>query len=97
MILKFLLLISVFQLILCFLIDKLKFRSGKRLLLIGLVIGNVFIFPRFFYPEPSPEKVNCGLPILGISLAFWVLGNAMALFVHVFYTVLKNAYPKIIN
>ncbi|PSR56161.1 hypothetical protein AHMF7605_22975 [Adhaeribacter arboris] len=90
MILNFIILISVSQLLLYLIIDKLNFRYGKVLILTLILVGHFFIFPKYFYPEPNSDGVNCGMPVLGITFAFWVFGSAITLLVHSIYSFIKN-------
>ena len=38
--------------------------------------------PPHFYPEPSPDGVNCGMPVLGVNMAFWFIGGFFVFITH---------------
>lgn len=51
----------------------------------------IFILPSFFYPPPPPEgKYVCGMPILGITLAFWIFGSGSALITYLACSMMKK-------
>lgn len=70
--------------------EKMKFKHGKTLLFLLILIGYFFIFPRFFYPEPDPNGINCGMPIMGITLAFWVIGGGVTIIAHIIYYIISK-------
>jgi len=78
-------LISIFQVCLYLASEKTGFRYGKAITLLVVLTGYFFVFPRFFYPEPKPNGMNCGLPLVAVTLAFWVFGGGAAIFVHTLY------------
>ena len=85
MILVFIIAISILQLISYYLLDRYKIKIPSYVILIIVLVGHLFVFPQFFYPELNPEGVNCGLPILGITLAFWFFGIISAAFAHIIW------------
>jgi len=90
MILIFIILISIGQVLIYLITDRFKFKYGKALMLTLILLGHFIIFPKYFIPEPGINKFDCGLPILGITLAFWIVGNAITLLTHIFYSVVKK-------
>lgn len=87
MILLFILGISVVQLAMYFLNDKYKTKLPNFVILLILLICYFLVFPGLFYPEPSPDGINCGLPILGITLAFWIFGTIAGIGTHIIWKV----------
>jgi len=85
MILPLIILISIFQTGLYLLSDKINLKHGKIIVFLSVLMGHFFVFPRFFHPDPDPNGINCGLPILGITLAFWILGGGATIVVHAIY------------
>ncbi len=75
MILLFIFGISIIQFGVYFLIDKYKINLPNFLILLIILIGYFFAFPRLFYPEPRTDRINCGIPLLGITLGFWIFGT----------------------
>ncbi|HFA52103.1 MAG TPA: hypothetical protein ENJ95_24060 [Bacteroidetes bacterium] len=63
----------------------MNWKHGKTITFLMVLIGHLFIFPRFFYPEPDPNGINCGMPILGITLAFWIIGGGGTVIIHLLY------------
>lgn len=98
MILILIILVSIGQLGLYIILDKMNVKYGRVMVFLAVLIGYLFVFPSFFYPELDP-KDNCGLPILGINLAFWIIGGGAAILVHTIHYVIrklgkrKSEYP----
>jgi ABC-type Co2+ transport system permease subunit len=69
--------------------DKYRFGFGKTWILLLLLMGYIFVLPSYFYPESHPVG-NCGLPVMGIALAFWILGCGSALVIHFSYLGIRN-------
>jgi len=90
MILKVIILISICQVLLYLISDKLGLKHGRKLLLLIILIGYFFILPPFFYPEPNPNGNNCGMPTVGVTLAFWVIGGGMASVLHLVYYLIRK-------
>jgi hypothetical protein len=87
MILKLIILLSICQIVLYRLLDKLGFKYGKSMLFLVILIGHFVVFPPYFYPKPNPDRVACGLPVLGVMLAFWIFGAGVSTIIHVLYEV----------
>lgn len=85
MIYLFLVLVPAVQWGIYLFLDRNQFPFRKWMVLIALLIGHIFIFPRLFYPEYDSNGINCGMPILGIHLAFCIFGIPMTLLVHMIY------------
>ncbi|PKG42811.1 hypothetical protein [Psychroflexus sp. MES1-P1E] len=97
MILALILIISLFQLTFYFLTYRYKIRIPNFVILILVLIGYYFILPQFFYPKPRTDGINCGMPILGINLGFWIFGTIGALSSHIIWMFIKkkkNALEK---
>ena len=78
-------LISIAQLVLYMISNKLNVRHGRIIILVSILIGYVFLFPQYSFPIPNPDGVNCGMPILGINLAFWTFGVGLTSITHYIY------------
>jgi hypothetical protein len=85
MILLFIIAASILQLISYYLLDQYTIKVPSYVILILLLVGHLFLFPQFFYPEPNPNGPGCGMPILGITLAFWLFGTVAAVLSHFFW------------
>lgn len=97
MILLFILIISLVQLTCYYLTYRYKIKIPGFVFLVLVLIGYYFIFPHFFYPEPRTDGINCGMPILGITLGFWIFGTIGALSSHIIWIFIKkrkNALEK---
>lgn len=76
--------------------DRKKLFQWKYLLLIALLVLNCFVFPRFYYPEISPEAgMACGLSIVPIYFAFIVFGNGAAILLHLIYWLIRKLIRKV--
>ncbi|MDT0648416.1 hypothetical protein RM545_17120 [Zunongwangia sp. F260] len=91
MILLFIIAISFVQFGLYYLNRKYKTKLPNFVILVIILICYFFVFPGFFYPEPKTDGINCGLPIFGITFAFWIFGTIAALITHFGYKRLKKA------
>lgn len=76
--------ISIIQGFAYLVINRIGFKYGRILVLIVVFAGYLFFLPKLFYPKPDPNGVNCGMPILGITLGFWIFGGLSASFTHIF-------------
>ena len=89
MILLFITGISLLQLFLYYLNDKYKTKLSNFIILLIILIGYLFVFPQFFYPEPRKDGINCGMPILAITLAFWIFGTFAGVTTHLIWKIKK--------
>ncbi len=89
-ILTLIFLIAIGQIGLYLLWDKTNKKYGKSVIFLLILIAHFFIFPSYYYPEPKPGGINCGLPILGTTFAFWIVGGGATIIVHTLYYILKK-------
>jgi hypothetical protein len=94
MILIFIIGISFAQFGLYYLNEKSKTKAPTFIILSILLICNLFVFPRIFYPEPNPDGLNCGMPILGITLGFWIFGTIAGIVTHVVWKLQLRTSTK---
>ncbi len=94
MILLFIFGVSLIQIGLYYLNDKYKTGIPNFLILLVLLLGNFFVFPKLFYPEPRTDGIHCGMPILGILFAFWTFGTITLVAIHIFWRIKKNENIK---
>jgi hypothetical protein len=78
------------QLISYLLIDKYNAPKWKYLIFGLIMVGYIFIIPSFFFPDNPNNEPQCGMPLLGITLAFWILGCGTVIITHVFYLLIKR-------
>lgn len=76
------LLISFIQALLNLFAAALRFKPARYLILAIVLVAYFFILPQYFYPEPKPNRVNCGLPIFAINMGFWIFGSLAATLTH---------------
>lgn len=56
----------------------LMLNFGKRMAYMMLVLALLALWilvPPYFYPKFGPDEVNCGMPVLGVTLVFWLVGT----------------------
>lgn len=72
--LHLILLEAIVLLIWYFIMDAYPLRYGRRIITIIVVACNIFLFPKFFYPEQD-EEIRCGMPLLALNMLFCFVGN----------------------
>lgn len=81
-------LMAVLQLGLYYTMGRRNFPFDRTFVFLSILAGHVFIFPRFFYQNPATNcEVHCGLPILGITFAFWIFGGMTTIIIHLICSV----------
>ncbi|MCF6297698.1 MAG: hypothetical protein L3J08_06900 [Flavobacteriaceae bacterium] len=94
MILLFILGISFVQFALYYINSKYKNKLPNFIILLILLICYFFVFPRFFYPEPRTDGINCGMPILGITFGFWIFGTIAGITTHIIWRIKNKKHNK---
>jgi len=65
-----------------YILERSDSRKWRPIVLgIGFIL-NLFILPDLFIPEPRKGEAHCGMPILGITLSFWIFGSCLLLITH---------------
>ncbi len=98
MILLWILLTSFGQLLLYFLLNRLKLNFSGIFILLAVLGCYFFIFPPYFYPEPdpNPNHTQCGMPLLAINLGFWIFGGGVAILLHlIYFLIFKRTKKKV--
>lgn len=67
-------------------LDKLNLKFWKYVMLCGILVVYIFVLPNFF----MEKNAKCGLPNLGINMAFWIYGCGSALLTHLISSVVRN-------
>ena len=94
MILLFIFGISLIQLGLYYLKSKYGKKVPDFLILLIFLICYFLVIPRFFYPEPRTDGINCGMPVLGITLGFWIFGTIAGIVTHLIWKLIKYKSTK---
>ena len=78
-----------------YLSHKYNWEGGKFLTVVLIVLGYIFVFPKWFYPKFEEGEIVCGLPILGVVLGVWYIGLIGLICTHIFYAfVLRRIWRK---
>ncbi|WP_461305222.1 hypothetical protein [Aureisphaera sp.] len=85
MILVFCVLISILQLFFYFLSHRLSWEGGKFITVLLIVVGYIYVFPEWFYPEYDEGDIRCGLPTMAATLGLWFFGSIALLVTHIYY------------
>src|SRR5690349_10193669 len=93
MILLMILFVSFFQVVLYLLLDRTTVKKLKVFVLLLLLACHLFVFPKLFYPKLPPGAV-CGMPIVGVILAFWIFGSLITTLTHVAYLFVTRKKMK---
>ena len=94
MILLFILGVSLIQFAVYILNNKLNTDFPSLVILLTLLLCYFFVFPRFFFPEPIEDEINCGMPALGVTLGFWIFGTIAGIATHLVWFVIKKLAAK---
>jgi hypothetical protein len=96
MILTIISLVTIFQLCLYLALDSKGYRQGKGIVFGLIILANFVVFPTIMIQqiEFEPGDVRCGMPALGITLAFLIFGNVIALMTHLIYVCLMRILDK---
>jgi hypothetical protein len=70
--------------------DSIYVKYGKTTLFLLIIIAYLFILPSLFLPEYDPNGANCGMPALGITLAFGVIGGGATILIHIIYHLIRK-------
>ncbi len=84
------LIILLIQIIGYLILDKINLRAWKYSILGVLLIAYIFILPSYFIPDNHNNEPRCGMPALGITLVFWVLGCGTTLLAHLIYVFIRK-------
>ena len=83
--------ILVFFQILVYVIADDRRVGWLKTLVLGLMLTlHFFVLPSYFYPTTPTDRVNCGLPALGVTLGFWIVGGGMTLLTHFIYPTTRS-------
>lgn len=94
MILLYIFGISLIQFGLYYLNKKYKAKLPNFVILLILLVCYFFVFPKFFYPESVTGGINCGMPILGITLGFWIFGTIAGITTHFIWKLTTRKYKN---
>ena len=88
------LIIVLIQIVGYILLDKINLKKGKYLFL-AIILGlNLLVFPRYFFPDNPNHEPGCGLPILAITLVFWIIGCGLTIITHLTYKWTTKSLKK---
>ena len=78
----------VFQIALNKLVDEKRVINGRVFVLTGVLLLYLFVLPAILtrtLPEPEPEGVRCGMPVVALLVGLWIIGPLIAIITHVIY------------
>lgn len=87
--------ILVFQIIGYFIIDRLHLGVWKYLIFAFCLVAQLFILPNYFIQDNPNNEPRCGMPALGITLAFWIFGSGTTIVGHLSYILIKKLNSSI--
>jgi uncharacterized membrane protein YozB (DUF420 family) len=89
--------LSLFQIILLLFVDNNKnIKYGRLIVFVIFLLVYIFLLPALFYPEFSDkDKFRCGMPLMAMYFAFWVIGIGLTILIQFFYFLCNKV--KIIN
>ena len=70
-------------------LDKYNLSNWKYLLFGVCLILDFLILPDYFIPDFKSGEVRCGMPALGIIMAFWIFGCGLVILTHIVYVIVK--------
>ncbi len=69
------------------LLDRYNLSAWKYLIFGIILVLHFFVLPGYFFPNNPTHEPMCGMPVLAITLGFWILGGGVTLMTHVIYMV----------
>jgi hypothetical protein len=78
-------LFTAIQILSYIILDKYGLRDWKYFILGLLLISNIFVLPRYFFPDLPKDEPRCGMPELMSTLFFWIFGCGVTILIHVTY------------
>jgi membrane protein implicated in regulation of membrane protease activity len=76
------------------LLNSLNLPKWKYLLVAIVFVLYMFVLPPYFFPENPGNKAMCGLPAMGITLAFWVCGTVALPVTHMAYLLARRVMDR---
>lgn len=89
MILVAIICVAIIQVVGYCIFDNHQLPKLKAILVIAILLGHFFIFPKMFFPQLPPGPA-CGMPVFGVMLAFWILGSLATIVTHSSYVVIAR-------
>ena len=77
------------QVVLYLISEKMNLKYGRIVLLLMILIGHIYIFPSLFHPDPDPNGMDDGVPLIH-TFVFWMIGVGTAIIVHLIYILIKK-------
>lgn len=71
-------------------LDKFNLMNWKYLFLCVFLALYIFVLPGYFIPNNPTNEPRCGMPALGITLAFWIFGCGATLLAHLAYSIIRK-------
>lgn len=89
---------SALLLVILYRLDKRGIGDWKPWILVGFLAFNSILLPLPFrwmlIAQMKADDFQCGMPLMGLHLSFWVLGNLFLLLTYVFYTEYRRLFGK---
>ena len=90
MIQNLIIVISICQICLYLILDKMTLKYGKVIIFLLILVGYFFVFPKFFLPLPDPDGIGCGMPVVAFLFTIWVVGGGSAILIHIIYYLIRK-------
>ncbi|SFU43344.1 hypothetical protein SAMN05216480_103164 [Pustulibacterium marinum] len=94
MLLLIIAIVSVLQSGVYLLLGKMGWQRLLWLVPLLFWVGYLFLLPKLLIPEPSPDGINCGLPVLAIYLGCWIFGTITVWSVHFCHKMIVRIFLK---
>lgn len=87
MILYFIIGVSLVQYAIYYINSRYTTKFPDFMILFFIAVAHFFVFPKWFYPELDPNGINCGVPKLATTLAFWIFGTLATCITHIVWKI----------
>ncbi len=71
-------------------LDKVKLKNWKFLILCVFLVLYIFVLPGYFIPDNPTNEIRCGIPAFAITFIFWILGCGVTLITHLAFPILRK-------
>ena len=87
MILGSVILIAFIQAMIYIWLERLNLSGWQWVVFLALMVGHFWLFPQWQINATIPDdpESRCGMPIFGITMAYWMFGGLSSTLIHFYF------------